>query len=129
MTQPNFDSEALNLLIEPDNRETRSQWRTLVEDPLFKPVYNVSLEYSRELAFARLKKISEAKVMSIFDFEKNPKRIFAGHEMCGFIDGSLATKMTVQWNLFGGTAHTFHTDYHREVLEGIDSMKYVGCFC
>jgi len=77
----------------------------------------------------RLKKISDNKLLSVYDFETNPKRIFAAHEMCGVIDGSLATKMTVQWNLFGGTAFAFHTENHKEIVENIDSMKYVGCFC
>lgn len=34
----------------------------------------------------------------------NPLNIFAAHEIAGFCDPSMATKMTVQFNLFGGTA-------------------------
>jgi acyl-CoA oxidase len=37
------------------------------------------------------------------DFVNNPLRIFASHELAGTIDGSMATKLTVQFNLFGGT--------------------------
>ena len=33
----------------------------------------------------------------------NPLRIFAAHEVAAFCDPSMATKMTVQFNLFGGT--------------------------
>ena len=32
----------------------------------------------------------------------NPLNIFAAHEIAGFCDPSVATKMTVQFNLFGG---------------------------
>ena len=32
----------------------------------------------------------------------NPLNIFAAHEIAGFADPSVATKMTVQFNLFGG---------------------------
>ena len=32
----------------------------------------------------------------------NPLNIFAAHEVAAFCDGSMATKMTVQFNLFGG---------------------------
>jgi len=31
--------------------------------------------------------------------------------------------MTVQWNLFGGTAFAFHTDYQKKIIEKIDSME------
>lgn len=34
--------------------------------------------------------------LSVKDFRTNPKRIFAAHEMVGLVDGSTATKMTVQ---------------------------------
>lgn len=33
----------------------------------------------------------------------DPLKIFAAHEVGGVCDGSMATKMTVQFNLFGGT--------------------------
>jgi hypothetical protein len=32
----------------------------------------------------------------VTDFRTNPKRIFAAHELTGLVDGSTATKMTVQ---------------------------------
>ena len=35
----------------------------------------------------------------------NPLNIFAAHEIAGFCDPSVATKMTVQFNLFGGTSY------------------------
>ena len=39
----------------------------------------------------------------------NPLNIFAAHEIAGFCDPSMATKMTVQFNLFGGDAPTAHS--------------------
>ena len=38
----------------------------------------------------------------------NPLNIFAAHEICAFADYSMATKMTVHFNLFGGTPRTLH---------------------
>lgn len=124
-----FDKKALLNLLEPDNKDLRAKWRKIKEDPLMTPVYNMDLDYSRELAYKRLKMIADNKLISVYDFGTNPRAIFMAHEMCGTIDGSLATKMTVQWNLFGGTSFTFHTDQHKDIVAGIDSMKYVGCFC
>ena len=38
-----------------------------------------------------------------FACRHNPLNIFAAHEITGFADPSVATKMTVHFNLFGGT--------------------------
>jgi acyl-CoA oxidase len=44
-------------------------------------------------------------------------------------DGSMATKMTVQFNLFGGTVMKLGTDrHHGAFLDKIDSLANVGCF-
>jgi acyl-CoA oxidase len=58
-----------------------------------------SLRFERELALERMKRICEAGHISVLDFERNPLNIFAAHEVAGYIDGSMATKMTVQVRL------------------------------
>jgi acyl-CoA oxidase len=41
----------------------------------------------------------------------------------------MATKMTVQFNLFGGTVLRLGTDrHHGALLDGIDSLDAIGCF-
>ena len=65
------------------------------------------------------------------DFETNPKRIFTTHEVAGMCDGSMATKMTVQFNLFGGTVLKLGTDKHRPLCDEIDKFEIsnaIGCF-
>ena len=37
----------------------------------------------------------------MLDFKDNPNRIFAAHELAAIVDSAMATKMTVQFNLFG----------------------------
>lgn len=44
------------------------------------------------------------------------------------VDGSMATKMTVQWNLFGGTVLNLGGERHRKYLENVDNMTGMGCF-
>ena len=45
------------------------------------------------------------------------------------MDGSVATKMTVQFNLFGGTVLKLGTEHHHDgLLDAIDSLDKVGCF-
>jgi acyl-CoA oxidase len=45
------------------------------------------------------------------------------------IDGSMATKMTVQFNLFGGTLLKLGTErHHKKWINGVDNLDVVGCF-
>lgn len=44
------------------------------------------------------------------------------------LDPSFTTKMTVQYNLFGGTVLKLGTARHRKILEGVDAMSVIGCF-
>lgn len=53
----------------------------------------------------------------------------AAHECAALVDVSMATKMTVQYNLFGGTVLKLGTKKHHDMLlDGIDSLDHVGCF-
>jgi len=49
--------------------------------------------------------------------------------MLGMINGSLATKFTVQFNLFGGSLMALHTDRHLPFMKSVDSLNSMGCFC
>ena len=49
----------------------------------------------------RLKKICDAGYISVLNFNDNPRKIFAAHELAAVVDSAMATKMTVQFNLFG----------------------------
>lgn len=44
------------------------------------------------------------------------------------MDGSFATKLTVQYNLFGGTVATLGSDRHLHITKGVDSLETIGCF-
>jgi acyl-CoA oxidase len=128
-----LDILALQRLLDHDNHAMRSELRAFLADPLFQPRYALELSEERELALARLKAICPpvlgGKFLSIWDFIKNPRRIFAAHEIVGMADGSLATKMTVQFNLAGGTILKLGTARHHEMLlDSMDSIERVGCF-
>jgi hypothetical protein len=128
-----FDVQALQRLLDHDNHEMRAELRAFLADPLFKPKYGLELTEERELALARLKAICPpvpgGKFISVWDFLKNPRRIFAAHEIVGMADGSLATKMTVQFNLAGGTILKLGTARHHDLLlDKMDCIDRVGCF-
>jgi acyl-CoA oxidase len=97
-------------------------------DPIFIPRHSQSLPEERQIALERLQKVCDGGHVSVLDFERNPLNIFAVHEVCGMVDGSMATKLTVQFNLFGGTLLKLGTERHRHLVEGIDSLRAIGCF-
>jgi len=119
----------LRLCLFDDKPEKIAKWHKLMEDPIFKHKLNMSLNEQRELAYSRIKRVCEEKLVSIFDFQNDPKNIFTAHEMLGYIDANLATKFTVQFNLFGGTLIGLHSERHLPIMKDVDSLKNMGCFC
>lgn len=61
----------------------------------------MDLRDSRELALQRLAKFCRSGFFSVTDFKHDPLKIFAAHEVAAMVDPSMATKATVQFNLFG----------------------------
>lgn len=121
-------SHRLQDILEPDNPESRQRLRQLFRDPIFQPNFLLTLDQQREIALERLRKICAAKVISVYDFERNPLNVFAVHELVGMVDGSVATKLTVQFNLFGGTLLKLGTERHKDIVKGVDDLSVIGCF-
>ena len=121
--------EKFQKLLDHDNFDTREDLKNLFKEDLFIPRYAININKQRDLALERLTKIAEKKLISVFDFSDNPKRIFTAHEIVGQMDGSAATKLTVQFNLFGGTLLNLgNNDLHSQYLKEIDSLESIGCF-
>jgi len=124
-----FDVDKMKYLVDHDNHDQRQQMRKLLSEPLFTSRYNIALDAERELALSRLKEICDKKHISVLDFCGDPRRIFTAHELTAVVDASTATKMTVQFNLFGGTVLRLGTErHHAQLLAGIDTLEDVGCF-
>ena len=70
--------------------------RKFISDKVMTPRYNISLEEEREIALQRLKRICDAGFISVLDFNTNPLKIFAAHELAAVIDPAMTVKMTVQ---------------------------------
>ncbi|XP_065655803.1 uncharacterized protein LOC100202148 [Hydra vulgaris] len=127
--KPSFNVDKMKELVDHDNHAMRDEMRNFLSDPIFKPKYNISLSEEREVALQRLKKICEKGFISVLDFKNNPLKIFAAHEIASIVDPAMSTKMTVQFNLFGGTVLKLGTKRHHDrYLKGIDSLEDIGCF-
>ena len=111
-----------------DDWEKWEKWNKLAADPIFEHKFDMPLASMRDMAYAQIKRVTEEKLFSVFDFDNDKKNIFTAHEMLGNINGSLATKFTVQFNLFGGTLMALHTDRHLPFMRKIDSLENMGCF-
>jgi len=126
---PSFDREEMVRLLDHDNLEMRKEFRKFVSDPVMVPRYAIDLATEREIALARLQRICDKEFLSVLDFWSNPHRIFAAHELAAIIDPAMTTKMTVQFNLFGGTVLKLGTErHHSKLLKGIDTLDDIGCF-
>ena len=112
-----------------DKLEKRAKWDKLLKDPVFAKKYIMTLDEQRALAYKRIKRVCDEGLVSIFDFETDPRNIFTAHEMLGQIDPSLVTKFTVQFNLFGGTLTGLYSKRHLPIMKEVDSLKNMGCFC
>lgn len=100
---PSFDPKVMTTFIDDQNHELHANMRDfLSKDKFFVPRYNIPLEEERELALQRLKQLCDNKFISVHFFSTNPAAVFAAHENASIVDGAMATKMTVQFNLFGG---------------------------
>jgi len=127
--EPNFNVKALAHILDHDNHENRAKMREYLSQPSLRPKYAISLEEERELSLKRLQEFCDKKLVSVLDFRTNPLNIFAAHEIMSIIDPATAIKMTVQFNLFGGTVLKLGTaGHHKTLLEGIDTLKDIGCF-
>ncbi|CAG0896946.1 unnamed protein product [Darwinula stevensoni] len=124
-----LSTQKLKSILDGDNHVMRDELRNYLCDPLMAPRYQIPLAEERELALQRLKKVCDKGFISVKDFWNNPLKIFAAHELCAIVDASMATKMTVQFNLFGGTVLKLGTEkHHQKLLDGIDSLDAIGCF-
>ncbi|GFR45198.1 hypothetical protein Agub_g6590 [Astrephomene gubernaculifera] len=124
-----FDVKELQRILDHDNHDHRQAMKEFMKDDLYVPQYDISLREERELALQRLQRVCRAGFISVSDFRHNPLRIFAAHEVAALCDPSMGTKMTVQFNLFGGTVLKLGTEqHHGPFLTQIDSLDAVGCF-
>ncbi|XP_063680458.1 uncharacterized protein LOC134815798 [Bolinopsis microptera] len=126
---PSFDPKVMTEFLDDQNHDLHARMREFLStDKFFVPQYDMPLAEERQLALQRLKQLCDNKFISVHFFSTNPTAVFAAHENISIVDGATATKMTVQFNLFGGTVLKLGTARHKEILDGIDSLTNIGCF-
>ena len=124
-----MDKDELSALILGDDPAKVPKWFKLFSDPVWVPKYNTTWTECRDEPYKKLKKASESGLFSVKDFFNNPKNIFLAHEFIAQVDGATVIKLTVQYNLFGGSIVALHSDRHKYLFDKIDDFSIVGCFC
>ena len=118
----------LQAILDHDCAAERARLKALMAAPLFTPRWNISVDEERELALERLRALCATGAFSVGDFRGDPLRIFAAHECAALSDVSMATKMTVQFNLFGGTVLKLGTRRHWDAVQtGVCRVVVVVC--
>jgi len=127
--EPSFDIGNLARVIDHDNVKNRADMRKYLSHPDLMPQYAIPFMKERDMSLQRLQAFCDAELISVRDFLDNPFRIFAAHEIMAMIDPATAVKMTVQFNLFGGTVLNLGNEsHHAQLLDGIDNLQDIGCF-
>jgi acyl-CoA oxidase len=125
-----FDAAQLTKLVIAHNFAERDAVRTILKEPLFDPVYHTTVDEARELTFRRLKRLCDSGLFRIRDLKENFKRYIAMVEEVGVgADGSVNTKLGVQFNLWGGSILNLGTEkHHARFLRGVETLEMPGCF-
>ena len=124
-----MDRQEVSDLLLGDDPAKRQKWFDLFKDKVWVPRYNMDWEQTRHEPYLKLKKTMQSGIISVKDFFTDPKNIFLAHEMIAQLDGSTAIKVTVQFNLFGGSMTALSTERHHKYFDLIDSGEIIGCFC
>lgn len=132
---PPFDLDGCNFsvftnLLVGHNKADREAIRAVLRDPVFAPVYDVTMDQHRELTLRRLRKLCECGLMRIRDLKDNFLRYMAMLEEINTVcDGSVGTKLGVQFNLWGGSILNLGTQkHHDKYLRGVETLQIPGMF-
>jgi acyl-CoA oxidase len=68
--KPTFDIAKVTHILDHDHHDARQKMREFLKDPIYTPVYNVSMKYQRDVALERLRKICESGFISVTDFKQ-----------------------------------------------------------
>ncbi|KAI9295516.1 acyl-CoA oxidase [Neoconidiobolus thromboides FSU 785] len=125
-----FNAQEINEILDFDNRENRLRLKAFMQENihLFAPKFNCLQHEKQEQAFEQLKAIGKNKFIKVTDFIENPLNVLAIHETAGLVNGSSTTKLTVHYNLFGGTLVKLGTERHADILKEVNNMDATGCF-
>ena len=130
----NFDSAALQRLLDGRYGELRSQFLEIMSRPEFAPVGPLPTAEYRERVFEWARALAGEGLTAPgfpqqYGGRGEPAANVAAFETLGFGDLSLLVKFGVQFGLWGGAVHQLGTELHHErYLKQIATLELPGCF-
>jgi acyl-CoA oxidase len=103
--------------------EWQRQWIQHVSD--------ISSDVSIEESAARMRKLVASKLLKYTDVRDDPARFFLAYRL--IVDPrkrgpGVGIRLTVQYNLFAGTAFGLETEQHIKILDEMQEKGQLGCF-
>jgi len=112
----------------------RDEVRETLRDPLFAPVYDISIDQHRERVLEQARRIATTRGPRLLfskdvGGEQEVGAAITAFETQAMGDLSLLVKGGVQWGLFGGAIqHLGTAAHHQRYLPDVMSLDLLGCF-
>ena len=128
-----FDVEAMQRLLDGDDRETIEKMRALLSDPRFSYDYESSKDEFREKVYTWLQIIADEGIGElaypvVTGAAQDMGPFLSAFETLAFFDISLVIKFGVQFGLFGGSIYFLGTEKHHDLLKKAATCELPGCF-
>lgn len=123
-----WDKQRVLDLLEPGFPEERRAMKELLKDEIFRPQYDLTLQQFRTLTLERVKKIANSGLVELRDYKENALKFGFLLEYLVMVDNSMATKLGVQWSLWGGSVMSLGSERHSHYIPDISTVKLPGCF-
>ncbi|XP_071110971.1 peroxisomal acyl-coenzyme A oxidase 3-like isoform X2 [Haliotis cracherodii] len=126
-----FDWKQMRLFIDGEDviRFKNKIWKTLENDPLFSRSYSTpSLSETRKLAFQRVRQIFAYNFLPDSELYTNPLKHKILTDSLGMYDWSMAAKVQLSVEMFGGVVTSMGSQRHEQLIEDNKKFENFGCF-
>jgi len=129
-----FDYKEMARWLDSDNGAIIQRVKTLLSDPVFSYLGNVSHETYREKILEWCKILARQGIGALaypkqYGGKDDVASYFAAMETLGFHDLSLLVKFGVQFGLFGMSIYLLGTEkHHKKYLKDVANLNLPGCF-
>jgi len=132
-TEPPFDVEAMQALLDGEHADLRDHIRTILQDPVFEYQDDLPTPAYREQVLRWVHLLAEQGFGALGFPEPygdgDMEKFITAFETLAIHDLSMVIKFGVQFGLFGGSIHRLGTErHHEEYLGKVASLELPGCF-
>ncbi|XP_076452929.1 LOW QUALITY PROTEIN: peroxisomal acyl-coenzyme A oxidase 3-like [Babylonia areolata] len=126
-----FDWKLMRIFLDGEDiiRFKNKVWSTLEKDPLFSRGFSTpSLEEQRKLSFQRVRRLYEYDFLPEDELFGNPVKHQILTNCLGSYDWTVAAKISLNSEMFGGTVQSTGSSRHQRFVEDNQNFKNFGCF-